>query len=82
MISYRFIGVKRLDYMRSDNQQRKIKRKLPTDPERKVLVNLYCPNVPKMGTIGSSEFNNRRLLAFQPSFSSCELLLNKLRNHM
>jgi len=23
----------------------------------------------KMGTIGSGEFNNRRLLAFQPSFS-------------
>lgn len=26
-------------------------------------------DVPKMGTIGSGEFNNRRLLAFQPSFS-------------
>lgn len=26
-------------------------------------------DVPKMGTIGSGEFNTRRLLAFQPSFS-------------
>ena len=26
-------------------------------------------DVPQMGTIGSGEFNNRRLLAFQPSFS-------------
>ena len=26
-------------------------------------------DVPKMGTIGSGEFNNRRPLAFQPSFS-------------
>lgn len=26
-------------------------------------------DVPKMGTIGSGEFNNRRLLAFQPSFA-------------
>ena len=26
-------------------------------------------DVPKIGTIGSGEFNNRRLLAFQPSFS-------------
>lgn len=25
--------------------------------------------VPKMGTIGSGEFNNRRLLALQPPFS-------------
>ena len=25
-------------------------------------------DVPKMGTIGSDEFNNRHLLAFQPSF--------------
>ena len=68
--------------MRSDNQQRKMKRKLPTNPEGKVLLNLYRPDVPKMGTIGSSEFNNKHLLSFQPSFSSRELLLNKLRNHM
>lgn len=26
-------------------------------------------DVPKMGTVGSGEFNNRRLLAFQPSFA-------------
>lgn len=26
-------------------------------------------DVPQMGTIGWGEFNNRRLLAFQPSFS-------------
>ena len=26
-------------------------------------------DVPKIGTIGSGEFNNRRLLAFQPSFA-------------
>lgn len=25
-------------------------------------------DVPKMGTLGSGEFNSRRLLAFQPSF--------------
>ena len=30
-------------------------------------------DVPKMGTIGSGEFNNRRLLAFQPSFSFQDL---------
>jgi hypothetical protein len=30
-----------------------------------VTLALY---VPKMGTIGSDEFNNRHLLAFQPSF--------------
>lgn len=30
-----------------------------------VILALY---VPKMGTIGSDEFNNRHLLAFQPSF--------------
>lgn len=29
--------------------------------------------VPKIGTIGSGEFNNRRLLAFQPSFSFQDL---------
>ena len=30
-------------------------------------------DVPKIGTIGSGEFNNRRLLAFQPSFSFQDL---------
>jgi len=29
----------------------------------------FALDVPQMGTIGWGEFNNRRLLAFQPSFS-------------
>ncbi|KAI3763077.1 hypothetical protein L1987_53527 [Smallanthus sonchifolius] len=37
-------------------------------------------DVPQMGTVGSGEFNNRRMLAFQPSFAFHGHISLRLRN--